>query len=140
MPLERPRIRVDHISFFDEYRPGGCPGSCADGAVWYEIAYPEGWPGGAHPSLEVLPALEGAPVRVSYMSHPFCRGSNYVCPHGSAVWSWDGNREAPTLSGQPHGSYRCRDPRTGIHVHLYLRGGRILLQDDSTPMDVCPKA
>lgn len=138
-----PRIRVEHVQFFDEHpiKWGGSeenayPG--CDGAVWYEIEYDV--PGAQAHMLDGSIRPDKA---YSYMMQPFRRGSNGKRPgfenEGNAdrgnVWGWDGNREAPTLTP----SFLCEDPGRGgehplppVRVHLHLTKGHIELGGDSS--------
>jgi hypothetical protein len=51
-----------------------------------------------------------------------------VIVNGQHVWSWDGNREAPTLTP----SYLCEGGPFAARVHLFLVAGKIRLCPDST--------
>lgn len=54
---------------------------------------------------------------------PFKKSNTYTVKEGYYVWSWDGDREAPSLTP----SFLQYDPR----AHLYLRKGKIELLGDS---------
>jgi hypothetical protein len=63
-------------------------------------------------------------------------GMIYVCPCGCGIhgflhfrpgpapsWTWDGNREAPTLTPSVHHQIRRTEGPTTTHWHGYLRAG-----------------
>lgn len=100
------KVRLVGFVWGDEFQRfyGGAkvyPG--ADGAVEYEIKTPE----------------------MRYRIYqPFKQGASLDI-NGKPVWGWDGNREHPTLTP----SFLMDHPP--VHLHLFIRSGRVELCGDS---------